>query len=94
MTTSRPIPGKVPKKAVQKGSSLGNTSGKQTEYPSRRTRASKIQKQVAPTTRLSQASPEEFYSVSSVDSDDTIMREIDEVAGLRRKGRKGTPLQQ
>jgi hypothetical protein len=74
---------------MQKGSTLGNTSGKPTEHSSRRTRASKIQKRAAPTIRPSEACPEEFFSDSSVDSDDTIMREIDEVAEASTEGEEG-----
>ncbi len=44
VTTSRPILGKVPKKAAQRGSTLGSASRKQAEHSSKRTRASKVHK--------------------------------------------------
>lgn len=48
VTTSRPIPGKAPKKATWKGAALDSTSRKHVEPPSKRMRASKVHKQATP----------------------------------------------
>jgi hypothetical protein len=85
VTTSRPIPGKVPKKAAQKGS----TSGRQADLSPRRTRASKVQQPQAPASRAPEAFPDRPSSDSSIGSDDSIMREIDEVAEASSEGEEG-----
>jgi hypothetical protein len=85
VTTSRPIPGKVPKKAAQKG----NTSGRQADQSSRRTRASKVYHPQAPASRAPEASPNRLSSNSSIGSDDSIMREIDEVVEASSEGEEG-----
>jgi hypothetical protein len=79
VTTSIPIPGKVPKKAAQKG----NTSGRQADQSSMRTRASKVYHPQAPASRAPEASD------SSIGSDDSIMREIDEVVEASSEGEEG-----
>lgn len=76
VTTSRPIPGKAPKKAPQKGS----VSGRQSDQSPRRTRDSKAQQSRVPVSRSPEALPDGPSSDSSIGSDDSIMREIDEVA--------------
>ncbi|XP_062169820.1 uncharacterized protein LOC133875613 [Alnus glutinosa] len=75
ITTGRPIPGKVPRKVAQKGS----TSGRQANQSPRRTRSSKVHQPQAPASRVPQALPDKSSSGSSIGSDDSIMREIDEV---------------
>jgi hypothetical protein len=85
VTTSRPIPGKVPKKVVQKGS----TSGRQADQSPRRTRSSKVQQPQAPASRAPKALPDRPYSDSSIGSDDSIMREIEEVAEASSEGEEG-----
>jgi hypothetical protein len=85
VTTSRPIPGKVPKKAAQKG----NTSGRQADQSPRRTRASKVYHPQAPASRAPEASPNRLSSDSSIGSDDSIMREIDEVVEASSEGEEG-----
>jgi hypothetical protein len=79
VTTSRPIPSKVPKKAAQKG----NPSGRQADQSSMRTRASKVNHPQAPASRAPEASD------SSIGSDDSIMREIDEVVEASSEGEEG-----
>lgn len=86
VTTSRPIPGKAPKQAAQRGS----TSRKQAEPPSRRTQASKVHKQATPAIQSSETSPDRLATDSSVNSDDTIMREIDEVTEASTEGDEGS----
>jgi hypothetical protein len=82
VTTSSPIPGKVPKKAAQKG----NTSGRQDGQSPRRTRASKVYHPQALASRAPVASPDRLSSDSSVGSDDSIMREINEVVEASSEG--------
>jgi hypothetical protein len=85
VTTSRPIPGKVPKKAAPKGS----TSGRQADQSPRRTRTSTVQQLQAPASRAPKALPDRLSSDSSIGSDDSIMREIDEVAEASSEGEEG-----
>jgi hypothetical protein len=85
VTTSRPIPGKVSKKAAQKG----NTSSRQAGQSPRRTCASKVHHPQAPASRAPEASPDRLSSDSSIGSDDSIMREIDEVVEASSEGEEG-----
>jgi hypothetical protein len=85
VTTSRPIPGKVPKKVAQKGS----TSGRQADQSPRRTRSSKVHQPQAPASRVPQALPDRPSSDSSIGFDDSIMREIDDVAEASSEEKEG-----
>jgi hypothetical protein len=82
VTTSRPIPGKVPKKVTQKGS----TSGRQADQSPRRTRASKVQRPQATASRVLEAPPDRLSYDSSIGSNESIMREIDQVAEASSEG--------
>jgi hypothetical protein len=90
VTTSRPIPGKAPKKATRKEATLGSTSGKHVEPPSKRMRASKVHKQATQNLQFSETSSERKVAESSVDPDDTSMREIDETALASTEGDEGS----
>lgn len=86
LTTGRPIPGNAPKKVTRKGAIQSGTSGGFSEFPSRKTRASKILERAAATLQSSETTSEVQEEESSADSDDTIMREIDEVARASTEG--------
>jgi hypothetical protein len=85
VTTSRPIPGKVPRKVAPKGS----TSGRPAVRSPRRTRALKAQQTQVPVSRGPEVLPDRSSSDSSIGSDDSIMREIDEVAGAASEEEEG-----
>jgi hypothetical protein len=88
--TSRPIPGKAPKKTAQRGGVQGSTSGKQSEPLPRRTRAQATHRQATPAIPSPETSSDGLGTESSVGSDDTIMREIDETAGASTGGEEGS----
>jgi hypothetical protein len=85
VTTSRPIPGKVPRKVAPKGS----TSGRPAVRSPRRTRALKAQQTQVPVSRGPEVLPDRSSSDSSIGSDDSIMREIDEVADAASEEEEG-----
>lgn len=86
LTTGRPIPGYVPKKGTRKGTVQGKASGRVSKPPPRKTRASNVHRQATTALQSSETTPEELEGESSVDSDDTVMREIDEVARASGEG--------
>lgn len=85
VTTSRPIPGKVPRKVAPKGS----TSGRPTVRSPRRTRALKARQTQVSVSPGAEVLPDESSSYSSIGSDDSIMREIDEVADAASEEEEG-----
>jgi len=85
ITTSRPIPGKVLRKVTHKGC----TSGRQADQSPRRTRASKVQRPQDAASRAPEAPPDRPSYDSSIGSDDSIMREIDDVAEASSGGEEG-----
>jgi hypothetical protein len=87
LTTGRPIPGNAPKKSARKGTLQGSVSKWLSELSSRKTKASRILGRSTTTLPSSETAQDAQDEESSGDSDNTIMREIDEsMLALSKEG--------
>lgn len=79
LTTGRPIPENAPRKSTKKGAAKGGTPKEPSGHTSRKSRATRMLAQQALASLFPEITHEPQDEASSDGSDDTIMREIDEV---------------